>query len=73
MSQLPAIKPLKLAKALIRAGFSERTGKGSHRIYTHPDGRRTLIAFHPKPLSRIEVKTILKQAKLTEEELIKLM
>ena len=69
MSKLPALKPAKLAKILKRAGFFERTTKGSHRVYTHPDGRRTLISFHPKPLSRIEVKTILKQAKLTEEDL----
>lgn len=73
MSKLPALKPAKVAKALLRAGFTERFTKGGHRVYTHPDGRRTLISFHPKPLSRIEIKTILKQAKLTEELFLDLL
>ncbi len=73
MSKLPAIKPQKVAHALKRAGFVERFTKSGHRVYTHMDGRRTLISFHPKPLSRIELKTILKQTKLTEKEFLKLV
>jgi len=73
MDKLPAVKPMKIAKVLQKAGFVERLTKGSHRVYTHPDGRRTLISFHPKPLSRIEIKTILKQSKLTEKQLLELL
>lgn len=72
MSKLPAIKPHKIANVLKRAGFRERFTKSGHRVYTHPDGRRTLVSFHPKSLSRIELKTILKQAKLSEEAFLKL-
>lgn len=73
MSKLPALKPQKVANAIKRAGFVERFTKGSHRVYTHPDGRRTLVSFHPKPLSRIELKTILKQTKLSAEEFLKML
>ncbi len=73
MSKLPAIKPQKVANALKRTGFIERLTKSGHRVYTHTGGRRTLISFHPKPLSRIELKTILKQTKLSEEEFLKLL
>jgi predicted RNA binding protein YcfA (HicA-like mRNA interferase family) len=32
---------------LLRAGFARiDRGKGSHRVYLHPDGRRTMLAFH---------------------------
>lgn len=68
-----SIKPRKIIKALQRAGFKERFTKGSHIVLTHQDGRRTIVSFHPKPLSRGEVKTILRQTKITPEEFFKLL
>ena len=32
--------------ALEADGFSWTGGKGSHRVYRHPDGRRVVVAFH---------------------------
>lgn len=32
--------------ALETDGFIWRGGKGSHRVYRHPDGRRVVVAFH---------------------------
>jgi len=26
--------------------FLQRTNRGSHRIYRHPDGRRVVVAYH---------------------------
>lgn len=73
MSKLPSLKPQKIANALKRAGFRERLTKSGHRVYIHDDGRRTLVSFHPKPLSRIELKTILKQTKMSEAEFLQLL
>ncbi len=28
-----------------RDGFEPRKGRGSHHLYQHPDGRRTLIVY----------------------------
>ena len=33
--------------ALTRAGFVERRGKGSHRIYRHPGGTIIVLSGHP--------------------------
>lgn len=71
--KLPSLKPQKIAVILKRLGFNERLTKGGHRVYIHSDGRRTLISFHPKPLSRIELKTILKQIRMTEDEFHELL
>ena len=38
-----------LIRRLKKAGFVEqRTGKGSHRIFVHPDGRVITVAVHTK-------------------------
>lgn len=42
MSKLPRnLKPQQLIKFLIKLGFKEGKGKGSHIRLTHPDGRWT--------------------------------
>jgi len=33
-------------RALLVDGFVLARVRGSHRIYRHPDGRRTVVAFH---------------------------
>ena len=64
MVHLPAISPTKLVKILLKYGFVERMGHGSHRIYAHSDGRRTTIAFHSREIPRGTLRAILKQAGL---------
>jgi predicted RNA binding protein YcfA (HicA-like mRNA interferase family) len=56
-----------LAK-LLRAGFVEARQSGSHKILRHPDGRQTYVAMHPGTLPTGTFRTILKQARFTEEE-----
>ncbi len=56
-----------LAK-LLRAGFAEKRQSGSHKILRHPDGRQTYVAMHTGDIPNGTFRTILKQARLTEEE-----
>lgn len=73
MPKLPQVKPSALAKVLRKKGFLERPTKSSHVVYLHPDGRRTAIAFHNKPVPKGTLHAILRQAKLTVEELLDLL
>ena len=71
MGNFPQIKPKKLEKLLIKHDFRARHGRGSHVVFTHPDGRRTVIPNHNKPLRLGTLKAILKQAKIPASELKK--
>lgn len=70
MTRLPQIKPKDLRKILLKFGFKERPGRGSHKVYVHPDGRRTILASHPKPISKGTLRAILRQSKLNIEDII---
>lgn len=70
MSKLPRnIKPQQLIKFLIKLGFKEGKGKGSHVRLTHPDGRWTQVAVHPGPVPEGTLRKIIKQAQLTDEQI----
>ena len=56
-----------LAK-LLRAGFVEKRQSGSHKILRHPDGRQTYVAMHSSDIPNGTFRSILKQARLSEEE-----
>ncbi len=70
MAKIPRnVKPQQVIKFLERLGFIKGKGKGSHIRFTHPDGRWTQVAVHPKPIPEGTLRKIIKQAKLTEEQL----
>ncbi len=70
MSKLPRnVKPQKLIKFLVKLGFKEGKGKGSHVRLTHSDGRWTQVAVHPGPVPDGTLRKIIRQAELTEENL----
>lgn len=69
MSKLPQIKPKILGKALKKLGFKSRSGKGSHIIFYHSDGRYTSIPMHTKPIGTGLLHKILKQVQVSVEEL----
>ena len=73
MTKLPQIKPRQIEKILRRLGFVSRQGKGSHVVYTHPDGRRTVVPVHNQPVRAGTLRAILKQADLSTEEFLKLL
>jgi len=54
---------------MLRLGFVfVREGKGSHRIYAHPDGRKTSVSFHPGDVPTGTLRKIIQQAGITIEE-----
>lgn len=73
MSKLPQIKPRKIEKVLIKLGFTPRSGKGSHIVFNHTDGRRTVIPVHNRPVSVGTLRAILKQIDISTEEFLKLL
>ena len=70
-SQLPVLSPKELIKALEKAGFSVHRQKGSHIFLKklEPEVRITLVPYHVKDIKKGTLKSILKQADLTVDEL----
>lgn len=74
-SRLRSLTARELVRALLADGFTLDRQRGSHRHYTHADGRRVTVTFHhsgdtfpPKTLrSMIEL-----QARWTEDDLRRL-
>jgi len=75
MSRLPQITARSMLRASQRAGFVVRRVKGSHHFLRHKDDRRreTVVALHPGDLPQGTLREILKQAKLSREEFLKLL
>lgn len=73
MTKLPQIKPRDVEKILNKLGFTSRSGKGSHVVFKHPGGRRTVISVHNRPIRTGTLRAILKQVDLSIEEFLKLL
>lgn len=75
MSRLPQVTPRQLLAALEKAGFVVERVKGSHHFLRHKANstRRTVIAVHPGDLRAGTLHDILKQAKLSRGEFLKLL
>jgi predicted RNA binding protein YcfA (HicA-like mRNA interferase family) len=75
MSDLPVISSLKLVKIVLKLGFEEVRQKGSHKIFSHSDGRFLVIPIHSnKPIPAGLLNKIIKQdLRLTREEFLELL
>lgn len=74
MAKLPRnVKGKQLIAILERLGFRIVGKRGSHIRLSHPDGRWTQVAVHPKPIPQGTLRSILRQAQITTEELLKLL
>jgi len=73
MPKLPQVKPRDIEKALTKLGFIPRSGKGSHVVFKHSDGRRTVIPGHNRPVRTGTLRAILKQVDITTDEFLKLL
>ncbi len=73
--KLPALRPKAVMRALERAGFRLVRITGSHHIYEHParPDRVVPVPLHNRDLKRCTLQNILKQAGLTDEELLDLL
>jgi predicted RNA binding protein YcfA (HicA-like mRNA interferase family) len=64
-----ASRPRQVEAVVFQMGFQFiREGDGSHRIYGHRDGRKTVIAFHPGDVPMGTLRKIISQIGLTVEE-----
>ena len=70
MSKLPQIKPRQIEKILVRLGFVPRSGKGSHIVYKHSDGRRTVVPGHNRPVRLGTLRAILRQSDIKVDEFL---
>lgn len=62
--------PYKAKEALSRlkrAGFEVRRQSRSHVVLRHPDGRQTYVAMHAGDMPSGTLRSILKQAGMSEE------
>ena len=74
MSRLPQVAPQQMCRVLERLGFELIRQKGSHRFYRHPDGRVTVVPFHPgEDLGRGLVRQILRDIEISREEFLELL
>jgi predicted RNA binding protein YcfA (HicA-like mRNA interferase family) len=71
MTKLPVIKPRQLEQVLLRAGFEFVRQKGSHRMYTRGVDK-VVIPYHNKDLKKGTLKSVLKQANISVDELSRL-
>ncbi len=73
MTKLPQIKPRQIEKVLKKLGFVSRQGRGSHVVFKHLDGRRTVIPVHNRPVRTGTLRAILKQVDISTEEFLKIV
>jgi predicted RNA binding protein YcfA (HicA-like mRNA interferase family) len=73
--RLPALKPREVIRALQRAGFFVDHVTGSHHILYHPQKPhlRITVAYHGKDLKPQTLRSIIRQAGLTNEEFLDLL
>jgi predicted RNA binding protein YcfA (HicA-like mRNA interferase family) len=71
MNGLPVVRPRQLIRALERAGFVVHHVRGSHYYLRHPEkpGLLVTIPYHNRDLKRATLRSILRQAGITPEEL----
>jgi predicted RNA binding protein YcfA (HicA-like mRNA interferase family) len=74
MTRLPQVTPREMLAVLARAGFEIRRSNGAHHYLVHRSDptRRTTVSVHPGDLSMMDMRDILKQAKLSRDDFLKL-
>ena len=75
MSRLPRVNARKLIRALRKLGFAEHKERGtSHLVFSHPDGRRTLVSRHgSKDIKKGTLAGILRDMKISSDEFRELL
>ena len=71
MTKLPQLKSREIVKGLTRLGFLKTRQSGSHLRMIHPDGRAVTIPIHSKIIPKGTLNSILKQAQIKIEQLMK--
>jgi len=72
MPRLPVLTPKKLIKKLERVGFLKDHTSGSHIIMYHPKSKkRAVVPYHLKEIKRGTLNSLLKEAGVSREEILK--
>ena len=72
MGKYPVLKSREVVKILKSLGFQEVRQRGSHKQFSHNDGRMTTVPFHRgRDISPILLRQIAKDINLTIDELLK--
>lgn len=70
---MASFKPKEIIAVLSKLGFARKRQSGSHAIMFHPDSKVTIpVPVHAKEMKRGLLLGIIKQAKSSEEEFLKL-
>ena len=74
-AHIPIVTGAKLIRALKRGGYELDHQTGSHVFLSHPKAPKRIVCVpnHNKDLKKGTLKSILRQAQMTEEELIVLL
>ena len=71
MPKLPRFTAKDTIALLLERGFVEDRQRGSHKVFYHPDGRRTVVPFHGNKILRLKlIKSIFKEAKIDIKKLL---
>ena len=73
MSKLPVISGRELVRALRHVGFELDRQKGSHMILFRPEPKTTLSVPDHRELDRGTLRSLLRQAGVSAEELTRLL
>ena len=72
--KLPVIKPKQMVKALLKIGFIKKRQKGSHLALWHSRWKKFIsIPIHDSDIKKGTLKSTIRQAGLTKDQLIKLL
>jgi len=72
VARLPVVSGDEFVKAMLKIGYVWDHTEGSHMILLHPSGRRLSVPRH-KELGRGLLRSLIRDARLTREEFIKLL
>jgi predicted RNA binding protein YcfA (HicA-like mRNA interferase family) len=75
MPGLPVLKAGEILRALLKAGFTIHHQRGSHARLVHPGkpGARVTLPVHNREVPLKTLRSIIRQAGLTEEEFLNLL
>ncbi len=68
MSKLTIITDKDMEKLLLKLEFKILRQNGSHKFFSHSDGRCTVVPFHNTDLKRGLIKGILKDIGITDDD-----
>ncbi len=73
-NRLPRVTASQIIRVLEKCGFALTRQSGSHMIYKNADGLRATVPFHGAKILHPKIlKSIMREAELTEQKLLDLL